>query len=119
MLVLTPVGILTTVVPMQILEFIRLVVTLLIGVLSCCNKETDNTVSDYFDSVTQYLTSLNVNQVQNIKFTQDIVRLTYQDVIWLIFLAIYKWQVDDDSNSNWTLLTTLILTIGSLCSQLI
>ena len=92
-LMLTCFGIITTVIPMQILDIFRFVLITLAAFASCCNKLAVEKVSSGFDAINQILTSLSVYQVESIKYSQGMSRLTYENVIWLVLqIALHtKW----------------------------
>ena len=59
-MMLTCFGIITTVIPMQILDMFRFVLITLAAFVTCCSKIAVDKVSSAFDSINQYLTSLSV-----------------------------------------------------------
>ena len=83
-LMLACLGILTTVVPMRLLEIVRAVVITLVALLTCCSEPTVDGVSNWTDKANQWLTSLTVYQVQSIRFSSAISKLTYENVLWLV-----------------------------------
>ena len=62
-LMLTCFGILTTVIPMQLLDIVRVVVETLANCASCYWPDASDYVSEKFDRINQCLTSLTVYQV--------------------------------------------------------
>ena len=60
---LTCFGILTTVIPMQLLDILQTTLVTLIGLVTCCSKKAVDLVSDGSDKVIQWLTSLTKYQV--------------------------------------------------------
>ena len=71
-LMLTWFGIVTTVIPLQILDTVRFVIVTFIVLLSCCRKNIVQLVESDFDYFIESLTSLTNYQVQCIKYSQAI-----------------------------------------------
>ena len=90
-LMLTCFGILTTVIPMQILEILQVFVVTVVSLATCCSKKYVDSVSHAFDRISQRLTQLTNYQVQNIKFSSGISRLLNENVLWLLLqVALYN-----------------------------
>ena len=83
-LMLTCFGILTTVIPMQLLDILQVFVLTLTSLITCCSKQAVDYVSNAFDKVTQRITSLTNYQVQNIKYASGISRLLNENLLWLL-----------------------------------
>ena len=87
-LMLTFLGIFTTIVPMQLLEIARVALNTVANLATCCwadcNKKAGKDLSHSFDKANQCLTYLTVYQVQCIKFAIGISKLTYENVLWLL-----------------------------------
>ena len=83
-LMLTCFGILTTVLPMQLLDIVRVAADTLANCASCYWSDASDYVSEKFDRSNQCLTSLTVYQVQSINYAAGISKLTYANVLWLV-----------------------------------
>ena len=83
-LMLTCFGILTTVIPMQLLDILQVFVLTMTSLITCCSKKAVDYVSNAFDKVTERITSLTNYQVQNIKYASGISRLLNENVLWLL-----------------------------------
>lgn len=90
-LMLTFAGVFMTVIPIQILDVARLIAEIIaatIDIISygCFGVPLDymTKVNRYFEDIIRYLTGLNIYQINSLKYTSDVTRLTYEDLIWLI-----------------------------------
>jgi hypothetical protein len=87
---LTFLGVLMTVIPIQILDVSRVIADLFAAVMEACaglcgyhDFKLFDKVDNFFEHLIKGLTGLNIYHIKSLKYTSDITRLTYEDLIWI------------------------------------
>lgn len=81
-LMLTCFGVLMTVIPMNIINILRSLCILVTSVLCFWNGNAKK-VEDFFDRLIAYWFDISIYQIKSLNFTSSIVKLTYENAIWL------------------------------------
>lgn len=131
-LMLTFAGVFITIIPIQLLDICRLIADVFAATVDifCYTafKYSSNLLTatnHFFEDAIQYLTGLNIYQIKSLKYTSDITRLTYEDLIWIalqISLVIPGGlevpELRDGGTISYGIWLTLVLTTFNVLAKL-
>jgi hypothetical protein len=124
-LMLTCFGVLMTVIPMNLIDVLRSAGILITSVLCFWNGDFKEKVEDFFDQMISKLFDITVYQIKSLSFTDSLVKLTYENAIWLSLQfaiankSLHVPELQTDKKTKEALLLSFWLTIYQFVAKLL
>lgn len=119
-------GVITLVLPLEIINIFKVAWMLLSAFCLCCDNKILDKVEKCFERIVCWLTGLkNDYQLRSLKFADGIVKITFEDFFWLIIqFSILSGSLDvpeimEDESTLAALIVSTLLSISSLIGNLV